>query len=84
MVQGDDTLLIPAAIADVAAPLLADPGVDIVNLLSPLESEEDYSNPNIEFPCNKNMVVSNNMDVPKTPCSNNMDVSNSLYNFLKH
>lgn len=47
MVQGDEPLLIPAAIADVAAPLLADPGVDIVNLLSPLESEEDYSNPNI-------------------------------------
>jgi len=47
MVQGDEPLLIPQAIVDVAAPLLADPTVDIVNLLSPLESEEDYANPNI-------------------------------------
>lgn len=47
MVQGDEPLLNPQAIAGVVAPLLADPAVDIVNLLSPLESADDYSNPNI-------------------------------------
>lgn len=47
MVQGDEPLLVPEAISAVVAPLLADPTVDIVNLLSPLESDEDYSNPNI-------------------------------------
>lgn len=47
MVQGDEPLLIPDAIEAVVAPLLQDPTVDIVNLLSPLESEDDYSNPNI-------------------------------------
>lgn len=47
MVQGDEPLLVPDAIADVVAPLIADPTVDIVNLLSPLESESDYANPNI-------------------------------------
>ena len=34
-------------IALVVAPLIADPTVDIVNLLSPLESDSDYANPNI-------------------------------------
>lgn len=47
MVQGDEPLLVPDAIADVVAPLIADPTVDIVNLLSPLESDSDYANPNI-------------------------------------
>lgn len=47
MVQGDEPLLIPGTISDLVAPLLADPSLPIVNLLSPLESVEDYSNPNI-------------------------------------
>lgn len=47
MVQGDEPLLVPDAISDVVAPLIADPTVDIVNLLSPLESDSDYDNPNI-------------------------------------
>jgi 3-deoxy-manno-octulosonate cytidylyltransferase (CMP-KDO synthetase) len=47
MVQGDEPLLMPDAISAVAAPLLADPTLPIVNLLSPLESADDYSNPNI-------------------------------------
>ena len=47
MVQGDEPLLVPDAIADVVAPLIADPTVHIVNLLSPLESDSDYANPNI-------------------------------------
>lgn len=47
MVQGDEPLLMPEAVAAVSAPLLADPSLPIVNLLSPLQSEEDYINPNI-------------------------------------
>lgn len=47
MVQGDEPLLMPEAINAVAAPLLADPTLPIVNLLSPLQSKEDYENPNI-------------------------------------
>lgn len=47
MVQGDEPLLMPGAISAVVAPLLADPTLPIVNLLSPLESAEDHRNPNI-------------------------------------
>jgi len=55
MVQGDEPLLMPEAITAVAAPLLADPSLPIVNLLSELESEADYANPNIvKASCNLN------------------------------
>jgi len=55
MVQGDEPLLIPQAIQDVISPLLHDPHVDIVNLLSPLESDNDYNNTNIvKAACNCN------------------------------
>ena len=47
MVQGDEPLLMPDAISAVIAPLLADSSLPIVNLLSPLESEDDYMNANI-------------------------------------
>lgn len=47
MVQGDEPLLIPDAVTQVIQPLLDDPGLDVVNLLSPLESPDDYCNPNI-------------------------------------
>ncbi|RJR32863.1 MAG: 3-deoxy-manno-octulosonate cytidylyltransferase [Desulfobacteraceae bacterium] len=47
MVQGDEPLLIPEAVSQVVKPLLEDPKLDVVNLLSPLESEKDYANPNI-------------------------------------
>ena len=47
MVQGDEPLLMPEAIAAVSAPLLADHTLPIVNLLSPLQSTDDYANPNI-------------------------------------
>ena len=47
MVQGDEPLLMPDAISAVAAPLLKDPSLPIVNLLSELESKADYANPNI-------------------------------------
>jgi len=47
MVQGDEPLLIPEAVSQVVQPLLDDPGLDVVNLLSPLESPDDYTNPNI-------------------------------------
>ena len=47
MVQGDEPLLIPDAISQVVQPLLDDSGLEVVNLLSPLESPDDYTNPNI-------------------------------------
>ena len=47
MVQGDEPLLRPEAISEVVQPLLDDQSLDVVNLLSPLESDEDYANPNI-------------------------------------
>ncbi|NHQ59235.1 3-deoxy-manno-octulosonate cytidylyltransferase [Chlorobium sp. BLA1] len=47
MVQGDEPLLIPDAITQVIQPLLDDSGLDVVNMLSPLESIEDYANPDI-------------------------------------
>jgi 3-deoxy-manno-octulosonate cytidylyltransferase (CMP-KDO synthetase) len=47
MAQGDEPLLIPDAISQVTKPLLDDPSLDVVNLLSPLESADDYKNPNI-------------------------------------
>lgn len=47
MVQGDEPLLLPEAVRQIAAPLLDDPSVVCTNLLSPLESEEDRRNPDI-------------------------------------
>lgn len=47
MVQGDEPLLIPDAVRMVVQPLLDDASLDVVNLLSPLESDADYANPNI-------------------------------------
>lgn len=47
MVQGDEPLLNPEAISQVVQPLLDDPGLDVVNLLSPLKSIDDYANTNI-------------------------------------
>jgi 3-deoxy-manno-octulosonate cytidylyltransferase (CMP-KDO synthetase) len=47
MVNGDEPLLNPQAVSRVVQPLLDDPDADVVNLLSPLESAEDYDNPNI-------------------------------------
>jgi 3-deoxy-manno-octulosonate cytidylyltransferase (CMP-KDO synthetase) len=47
MVQGDEPLLLPEAVRQIAAPLVADPSVVCTNLLSPLESEDDRRNPDI-------------------------------------
>lgn len=47
MVQGDEPLLMPEAVSQVVQPLLDDPALNVVNLLSPLESPDDYANPNI-------------------------------------
>jgi len=47
MVQGDEPLLVPEAIAQVAQPLLEDESLEVVNLLSPLEGDDDYGNSNI-------------------------------------
>jgi 3-deoxy-manno-octulosonate cytidylyltransferase (CMP-KDO synthetase) len=47
MVQGDEPLLMPEAVSQVIQPLIDDAGLDVVNLLSPLESPDDHANPNI-------------------------------------
>ena len=47
MVQGDEPLLIPDAVRIVTQPLIDDPALDVVNMLSPLQSDADYGNPNI-------------------------------------
>lgn len=47
MVQGDEPLLIPEAVQQVSQPIVDDESVVCTNLLSPLESAEDYANPNI-------------------------------------
>ncbi len=47
MVQGDEPLLVPDAVERVAQPLRERSEVVCTNLLSPLESEADLSNPNI-------------------------------------
>ena len=47
MVQGDEPLLNPEAIAQVAKPLLLDLSLDVVNLLSPLKLPDDLDNANI-------------------------------------
>jgi len=58
MVQGDEPLLNPEAISQVAQPLLDDPDLDVVNLLSPLESSDDYANQNIvKAVCNQRGYV---------------------------
>jgi len=45
--QGDEPLLVPESLQQVAAPFLEDDALESVSLLSPLESEADYGNPNI-------------------------------------
>ena len=47
MVQGDEPLLVPDAVERVAQPLRDRAEVVCTNLLSPLESDADLSNPNI-------------------------------------
>lgn len=54
MVQGDEPLLLPDAVRQIAAPLVDDPGVVCTNLLSPLESDDDRCNPDIvKAACNR-------------------------------
>lgn len=47
MVQGDEPLLVPEAIERVAQPLIENDDIICTNLLSPLERDDDLSNPNI-------------------------------------
>lgn len=47
MVQGDEPLLLPEAVRQIAAPLVEDSSIVCTNLLSPLESDDDRRNPDI-------------------------------------
>ena len=52
--QGDEPLLTPGALSQVAEPLLRNKEVTSVSLLSPIEGAEDYTNPNIvKAACNQ-------------------------------
>lgn len=52
--QGDEPLLLPEDLQLVAAPFLERDGVNCVSLLSPLEGEADFANPNIvKAACNR-------------------------------
>jgi len=67
MVQGDEPLLMPDAIDQVAQPLLDNIDLNVVNLLSPLESADDYNNPNIvKAICDKhgNIMILTRAPVP--------------------
>lgn len=56
--QGDEPLLLPQAIRQVATPLLQSDDLSCVSLLSPLESEADYTNPNIvKAACDQNGYI---------------------------
>jgi 3-deoxy-manno-octulosonate cytidylyltransferase (CMP-KDO synthetase) len=58
MVQGDEPLLVPEAVNKVVQPLIDDTSLEVVNILSPLESSEDYNNPNIvKAVCNRKKEV---------------------------
>jgi len=47
VVQGDEPLLYPESIVQAVRPFEKDDGIDCVSLLSPLEADSDFSNPNI-------------------------------------
>jgi 3-deoxy-manno-octulosonate cytidylyltransferase (CMP-KDO synthetase) len=55
MVQGDEPLLIPDAVRQVSQPLVDDETLECTNLLSPLGSPDDLTNPSIvKAVCDRN------------------------------
>ena len=67
MKVGNELLFCLDAIAKVAKPLLDDLSLEVVNLLSPLESENDYINPNIvKAACdiNQNLIYLTRSPIP--------------------
>lgn len=46
LIQGDEPMLVPAMIDDSIAALLADPSVDVVNLMANLKNDEEFADPN--------------------------------------
>lgn len=53
--QGDEPLLVPEALQQVATPLIELEDLQSVSLLSPLEGDKDYENPNIvKAACDRN------------------------------
>lgn len=46
MVQGDEPLVTPDMVGDAVAPLLEDETLNVVNLVAPLNSVEEFENPN--------------------------------------
>ncbi len=47
MVQGDEPLLRPAMVEQAVAPLLADPALNIANLMAPISTADDFESPNV-------------------------------------
>lgn len=75
IVQGDEPLLLPEAVTRVAEPLIADSELPCTSLLSPLESDDDFQNPNIvKAVCNQrgDVLLFSRAPIPyfrhRTPC----------------
>ena len=47
MVQGDEPMLQPTMLNQAVAPLLADPKLNVANLMAPITTTEDFENPNV-------------------------------------
>jgi 3-deoxy-manno-octulosonate cytidylyltransferase (CMP-KDO synthetase) len=47
MIQGDEPMLNPQMIDDLAAPILQDPGLQVTNLIEMIHSQEDFENANV-------------------------------------
>ncbi|MDD1676992.1 MAG: 3-deoxy-manno-octulosonate cytidylyltransferase [Methanomicrobiales archaeon] len=46
MIQGDEPMLLPEMIEEAIRPMLTDPGIDVTNLMAPLEGIEEHEDPN--------------------------------------
>jgi len=46
MIQGDEPMITPAMLADAIKPMLADPDILVLNLMSPLKNRDEHNDPN--------------------------------------
>lgn len=56
IIQGDEPLIVPEMIDMAVTPILEDSSIKVVNLMTPIENEEEHNNPN----CPKVVVDRNN------------------------
>jgi len=46
MVQGDEPMVTPGMIEQAVSPMLADPAIQVVNLMAPIQTTEEFEDPN--------------------------------------